>query len=342
MNRMGMLAVVTALLIVFGVRLLAPVSAAEWRDSVDVRISARVLADGRIEFALDQRTRGNWGERLLPERRFFPADAALGQWLVTSAVTLDSVVGENRVRIAARRGTSGRTEATLQTLTAREWMERRPSNRWPFPPDASVGRWYSSAAIPSEPGGAARYRGSEVNGRLLGKTDAPVRIVVFEDFACSFCLAFGRNIIPILEEEFIRGGDISLEFRHMAILGKYSQRAAAASECAADQNLFWPYHDILIANPSAPLRDMARELNTTLGGAGLDLDAFDACVDGGTHTDAVREATARASALLAAMEARLIGVPTFLVNGELWRVGLPSMDDLRAEIARVQAASTSD
>ena len=170
---------------------------------------------------------------------------------------------------------------------------------------------------------------------------APVRIVVFEDFSCSYCRTFGRDIIPVLEEEYIRFGTVSLEFVHMAILGQYSRAAAAASECAADQNLFWEYHDILIVNPAGPLKELARELGTAPGDAGLDLEAFDACVDAGTHDDAIRASTAQARALLTEMEASLIGVPTLLVNGELWRVGLPSMDELRAEITRLQAVSAS-
>ena len=53
-----------------------------------VRITARRLADGRIEFGLQHRgAGGQWGERLLPERRFFPAATGVGRWLVSSSVT---------------------------------------------------------------------------------------------------------------------------------------------------------------------------------------------------------------------------------------------------------------
>lgn len=62
---------------------------ADGSSEVTVRIAARRLADGRIEFALQQRQAdGNWGERLLPARRFFPAGAAPGEWLVSSPVTV--------------------------------------------------------------------------------------------------------------------------------------------------------------------------------------------------------------------------------------------------------------
>ena len=53
-----------------------------------VRISARLRDDGRIELALEQRTEDSWGERLLPQRRFFPAATESGVWLVTTPLTV--------------------------------------------------------------------------------------------------------------------------------------------------------------------------------------------------------------------------------------------------------------
>ena len=42
----------------------------------EVRVAARLLADGRMEFAAQQRgADGAWGERLLPRARFFSANA---------------------------------------------------------------------------------------------------------------------------------------------------------------------------------------------------------------------------------------------------------------------------
>ena len=51
----------------------------------EVRIVARRLDDGRTEFGLQQRgTDGEWAERQLPTRRFFPADPGHGRWLSSS------------------------------------------------------------------------------------------------------------------------------------------------------------------------------------------------------------------------------------------------------------------
>ena len=53
----------------------------------EVRVAVQRHADGRIEVAVQERQAdGSWGERLLPEKRFLPADAPTGRWLTSSAV----------------------------------------------------------------------------------------------------------------------------------------------------------------------------------------------------------------------------------------------------------------
>lgn len=62
------------------------VSATDGAD-VTVRIIARLQDDDRIEFAIQQQLAGGgWGQPLLPARRFFPANAQVDRWLVSSAV----------------------------------------------------------------------------------------------------------------------------------------------------------------------------------------------------------------------------------------------------------------
>ena len=55
---------------------------------VEARISARRLADRRIEFAIQPRAGGGWVERALPSARYFPASAAVGRWLNSSLVAV--------------------------------------------------------------------------------------------------------------------------------------------------------------------------------------------------------------------------------------------------------------
>ena len=85
----------------------------------------------------------------------------------------------------------------------------------------------------------------------------------------------------------------------------------------------------------------ARALRATEAGAALNLATFHACVDDGIHVAAARAATASARGTPTGSGAATLAVPLFLVNGEFWRIGIPTMDELRTEITRLQPASPS-
>ena len=57
-----------------------------------VRIVARRVDDGRVEFGLQERAGAeSWGSRLSPSKRFFPVDVAVDKWLVSSPVSVRGV-----------------------------------------------------------------------------------------------------------------------------------------------------------------------------------------------------------------------------------------------------------
>ena len=59
--------------------------------TVEVRIQAMRLDDGRVEFALQQREGDVWGDRILPQRRYFPASGS-GRWLSSSPVDVSAAL----------------------------------------------------------------------------------------------------------------------------------------------------------------------------------------------------------------------------------------------------------
>ena len=120
--------------------------------TLEVRVAARRLADGRTEFALQEREDdGSWAARRLPTRRFSPADTEVGRWLSSSALTVEAPAGGPStlaVRGAARLLDSGGMEFALQEREDDgSWGERRLPTRRFFPADAAVGRWLSSSAL---------------------------------------------------------------------------------------------------------------------------------------------------------------------------------------------------
>ena len=81
------------------------------------------------------------------------------------------------------------------------------------------------------------------NGPTLGTTVAPVTIVEFSDFQCSFCKKFWADTLPRLKETHIKKGQVRFIYRHFAILGKHSVEAAKGAECAGEQGK-WVFRTI--------------------------------------------------------------------------------------------------
>jgi hypothetical protein len=76
-------------------------------------------------------------------------------------------------------------------------------------------------------------------GPSKGDAAAPVTLVEFSDFQCSYCRKFWRDTLPGIEEKYIRTGKVRFVYRHLAILGAPSVEAAIAAECADQQGKFW-------------------------------------------------------------------------------------------------------
>ncbi|MDN5759410.1 MAG: DsbA family protein, partial [Tomitella sp.] len=60
----------------------------------------------------------------------------------------------------------------------------------------------------------------------LGSVDAPVVLVEFADYRCSFCAKFSRDIAPDLIDEYVDSGQLRIEWRDMPIYGEESMLAA--------------------------------------------------------------------------------------------------------------------
>ena len=75
---------------------------------------------------------------------------------------------------------------------------------------------------------------------ILGRTNAPITIVEFSDFECSYCRRFHEKVFPQLKTEYIDTGlvrfvhkDLPLPFHPQAL------PAAAAARCAGEQGRYW-------------------------------------------------------------------------------------------------------
>lgn len=85
---------------------------------------------------------------------------------------------------------------------------------------------------------------------------------------------------PTLIEEYVRTGQVKLQFWHILDHGNASVQASVAAECAGQQAAFWRMHDALFENQDQ-LWDAKLETHVDLAAAlGLDTDAFRQCMGG--------------------------------------------------------------
>ena len=170
-----------------------------------------------------------------------------------------------------------------------------------------------------------------VEGNVLGSPDAPVTIVAYSDFQCPFCARAALDIVPQIEEDYLATGKAKLVFKHFAFEGEESIRAAQAAECAAEQNAFWHYHDMLFLNQSRVaftaenLKAFARELS-------LDTASFNVCLDSEKHAEKV------AADKTEGQRRGVSGTPTFYV-GQTQIVGAKPYDTFRVAIEEQLAAA---
>lgn len=79
----------------------------------------------------------------------------------------------------------------------------------------------------------------------IGNPNAPVKVVVFEDFKCTYCKTFETTIFPDLEARYIRSGKIQYTFINHLVVSPNgdSKTAAIAGECVTRQKpaLFFPF-----------------------------------------------------------------------------------------------------
>ena len=106
-------------------------------ETVEIRIRAQPLADGRIEFGV--RIEGD-AEPLSIDRRFLPATPRVNRWLLSSRMRLNEAVEGH---VMARRLADGRTEFGFRVTGRGDVF---PASRF-VPSDAEAGRWLSSSVI---------------------------------------------------------------------------------------------------------------------------------------------------------------------------------------------------
>ncbi|MDC0928007.1 thioredoxin domain-containing protein [Nitrosopumilus sp.] len=130
---------------------------------------------------------------------------------------------------------------------------------------------------------------SENGSPVMGDPNAPITILEWGDYQCTFCYKFHQNTLNVINEEFIETGKVKMIFKDYPLNGPDSKLAAEASYCANDQDKYWEYHDQLYENWEGERTGwVTREsLSQFAESINLDVVKFNKCLDESKHKNKI-------------------------------------------------------
>lgn len=174
---------------------------------------------------------------------------------------------------------------------------------------------------------------------VLGKPDAPVKLVEFGDFECPTCGEFATVTEPDVRARLVNTGIVQFQFYDFPLeMHKNTWAAHIAASCAEAQGKFWEMHDRVFAgqtewngeatgNPKKVLLRYAREL-------GLDTGAWEACLDTQQPVPRIKANAAEG------IRRNVNGTPTFFIGDK--QVGPSGYDAIKKLVDEALAAAKPD
>lgn len=258
-----------------------------------------------------------------------------GLYVVNAALIVAAAILYSAVHREGRRANEGQRSgltrwlgfgagaSLLVVLAAAAWEANGARNEV----DPDFEKWYTALPLADAMPPARHAKGG----------DAPVVIVEFSDFECGHCAKAYREIKSALPRF---GNDVKVVFHHFPLdpacnpeitSGGHRNAclAAMASECAAQQNKFWEYHDLLFENQESLSRDSMLRFADELH---LDRERFVQCL----ASDDTRRAVQ--SDIEAGERLQITSTPTMFFNRRMVRGALEG-DALQSAI-RLERALT--
>ena len=147
---------------------------------------------------------------------------------------------------------------------------------------------------------------------ILGDMNAPLTLVEFGDYQCTFCKKFFHETEESILINYVETGKVKMLFKDFIVVNEDSVNAASAAHCANDQKMFWQYHSTLYNNWDGEGTGWAssEQLHQFASTLGLDMNEFSECMSQSKWKDLVLSSHA---------DGRALGVdatPTFFIIDE--------------------------
>ena len=126
---------------------------------------------------------------------------------------------------------------------------------------------------------------------VLGNRSAEIVIVEYSDTECPFCKVFHNTMKQVLNDY---GNQVAWVYRHFPIVQLHTKapKEAEATECATEQGgnqAFWNYVDEVFGRTNSNDSLPESELAVIAGDIGLDVTAFNTCLNSGKYTEVIEK-----------------------------------------------------
>jgi len=175
-------------------------------------------------------------------------------------------------------------------------------------------------------------------GYLIGKVDAPVKILEFADFECPSCGGWATVTEPDVRTRIIDAGLASLTYYDFPLTQHRNTLAASnAAACADEQGKFWPMHDRLFQAQDEWNGESTEQpkpfFKRYAGEVGLDVGKWESCFD-------ARKYQKRIAANLAdGIRRGVNSTPSFIIGNKMYP-GMRTYDEMKRLVDSV-ARTTS-
>ncbi|HXV65917.1 MAG TPA: thioredoxin domain-containing protein [Nitrosopumilaceae archaeon] len=124
---------------------------------------------------------------------------------------------------------------------------------------------------------------------LVGNPSAPITIVEWGDYQCTYCYRFHQSSLNVILNEYVETGKVNLVFKDFPLNGPDSILAAEAAYCAGDQGKYWEYHNELYTNWGGERTGWINydSLNKFAVTVNLSIDDFSSCLSGHKYKEKV-------------------------------------------------------
>jgi len=147
---------------------------------------------------------------------------------------------------------------------------------------------------------------------ILGNIDAPLTLVEFGDYQCSFCKRHFDQTHDLIMKNYVVTNKVKILFKDMIVTpGGDSMHAAHAAHCAKDQGMFWKYHYMLYNNWEGESTGWVTDdnLNKFAKHIDLDMNKFSKCMSENKWVNLINASQKDANIM------GITGTPSFFLIG---------------------------